>query len=136
MDYDALFNSAIYTVGTGIKVFAGTTDDPFWIDLGGAFDTLNLRSTVAPGVLTPAQDAAFAELRVRHGLRLRGELDRDRSADLDADAKRRHRARDIDGGHDRHVGHDVAAADDRAPLAAAALRAPASFIRFSGSAIR
>ena len=59
MNYNALFNSAIYTVGAGIKVFAGTTDDPFWIDLGGAFDTLNLRSTVAPGALTPAQDAAF-----------------------------------------------------------------------------
>jgi Domain of unknown function (DUF4331) len=59
MDYNALFNSAIYSVGTGIKVFAGTTDDPFWIDLGAAFDTLNLRSTVNGGVLTPAQDAAL-----------------------------------------------------------------------------
>jgi hypothetical protein len=39
-------------------VFAGTTDDPFWIDLGAASDTLNLRSTVAPGALTPVQDAA------------------------------------------------------------------------------
>ncbi len=61
MDYNALFNSAIYTVGNlaSIRVFAGTTDDPFWIDLGGAFDTLNLRSTVAPGVLSVAQDAAL-----------------------------------------------------------------------------
>ncbi len=59
MNYTALFNSAIYTVGTGMKVFAGTTDDPFWIDLGGAFDTLNLRSTVAPGALSPAQDAGL-----------------------------------------------------------------------------
>jgi hypothetical protein len=33
-------------------------DDPFWIDLGAAFDTLNLRAAVAPGVLSPAQDAA------------------------------------------------------------------------------
>src|SRR4029450_7800991 len=59
MHYNALFNSAIYSVGSGIKVFAGTTDDPFWIDLGAAFDTLNLRSTVNGGVLTPAQDAAL-----------------------------------------------------------------------------
>ena len=58
MNYAALFNSAIYSVGSGFRVFAGTTDDPFWIDLGGAFDTLNLRSTVAPGVLSAVQDAA------------------------------------------------------------------------------
>jgi hypothetical protein len=58
MDYNALFNAAIYNVGPDVHVFAGTTDDPFWIDLGAAFDTFNLRSTVAPGVLSPAQDAA------------------------------------------------------------------------------
>jgi len=58
MDYTALFNQGIYDLAAGIKVFAGTTDDAFWIDLGGAFDTFNLRSTVAPGVLSPAQDAA------------------------------------------------------------------------------
>jgi hypothetical protein len=40
-------------------VFAGTVDDPFWIDLGGAFDTLN---THAFPVLTPAQDAALVNI--------------------------------------------------------------------------
>ena len=59
MDYNALFNQAIYDVTLDSKVFAGTTDDAFWIDLGGAFDTFNVRSTVAPGVLSPAQDAAL-----------------------------------------------------------------------------
>ena len=58
MDYVALYNAGTYTASNGIKVFAGTVDDPFWIDLGAAFDTLNLRSTVAPGVLSLAQDAA------------------------------------------------------------------------------
>jgi len=58
MDYAALFNQGIYNLPSGIKVFAGTTDDAFWIDLGGAFDTFNLRSSVAPGVLSAAQDAA------------------------------------------------------------------------------
>jgi hypothetical protein len=43
-------------------VFAGTVDDPFWIDLGAAFDTLNLRSAVGAGVLSPAQDAALANI--------------------------------------------------------------------------
>ncbi len=62
MDYQALFNQAIYSVGNGVKVFTGTADDAFWIDLGAAFDTLNLRSTVAPGVLTPAQDAALQNI--------------------------------------------------------------------------
>ncbi len=60
MDYNALFSAAIYAPAADLKVFAGTTDDAFWIDLGATFDTLNLRSTVAPGALTPAQDAAQA----------------------------------------------------------------------------
>jgi hypothetical protein len=42
-------------------VFAGTVDDPFWIDLGAAFDSLNFRNlpqgTGIAGVLTPDQDA-------------------------------------------------------------------------------
>ncbi len=56
MDYNALFTSGTYTTNTpDVKVFAGTVDDPFWIDLGGAFDTFNTH--VSP-ILTPAQDAA------------------------------------------------------------------------------
>jgi hypothetical protein len=57
MDYEALYNAGIHTTTNGIKVFAGTTDDAFWIDLGGTFDTLN---THVPPILTPAQDAANA----------------------------------------------------------------------------
>ncbi len=54
--YDApggLFMQGIYDLGNGVRVFAGTADDPFWIDLGAAFDTLNLRSAgivLGPGV--------------------------------------------------------------------------------------
>jgi hypothetical protein len=59
MDYNALFNQGIYTTNAAnVRVFAGTTDDAFWIDLGAAFDTFNVRSSVAPGVLSDAQDAA------------------------------------------------------------------------------
>jgi hypothetical protein len=46
-NYDALAAQGIYDLGNGIRVFAGQRDDPFAIDLGAAFDTLNLRS---PGV--------------------------------------------------------------------------------------
>jgi hypothetical protein len=56
MDYTALFNAGIYSVTGGIKVFSGFTDDAFWIDLGGAFDTFN--TSIFP-VLSPAQDAAL-----------------------------------------------------------------------------
>jgi hypothetical protein len=57
MDYGALFNQAIYGTNLpNVKVFTGTVDDPFWIDLGGAFDTLN--TSVVP-VLSAAQDAAL-----------------------------------------------------------------------------
>ena len=46
-DYEALAAQGIYEVKNGIRVFAGQRDDPFYIDLGAVFDTLNLR---APGV--------------------------------------------------------------------------------------
>ena len=67
---------------SGIKVFAGTTDDAFWIDLGATFDTANFRTlgSGVPGVLTAAEDAAAAELRERHRLRLRRQHHRDRGA--------------------------------------------------------
>jgi Domain of unknown function (DUF4331) len=55
-DYAALAAQGIYSLGSGVKVFAGTVDDPFYIDLGAAFDTLNFR--VGGGVLSPAQDAS------------------------------------------------------------------------------
>lgn len=60
MDYAALYRQGTYTLPGGIKVFAGTVDDPFWIDLGGTFDTINLRTlgSGVPGVLTDAEDSA------------------------------------------------------------------------------
>jgi hypothetical protein len=60
MDYNALFNQGIYSLPNSIRAFAGTTDDAFWIDLGGAFDTLN--TSKAPPVLSPAEDAALVNL--------------------------------------------------------------------------
>ena len=55
-DYASLFNQGIYDLGKGIRVFAGTVDDPFFIDLGAAFDSLNFRMGVG-GALSPAVDA-------------------------------------------------------------------------------
>jgi Domain of unknown function (DUF4331) len=46
-DYDALAAQGIYDLKSGVRSFAGQRDDPFFIDLGAVFDTLNLR---APGV--------------------------------------------------------------------------------------
>ncbi|MEO8286496.1 MAG: DUF4331 domain-containing protein [Chloroflexota bacterium] len=43
-NYSALGNAAISNLtGGGGKVFAGPRDDPFWVDLGSAFDLLGLR---------------------------------------------------------------------------------------------
>jgi hypothetical protein len=55
-NYNALFNQGIYDLGNGVRVFAGTVDDPFYIDLGAAFDSLNFRMGVG-GILSPAVDA-------------------------------------------------------------------------------
>ena len=42
-NYPALANSAIYTIGDGIKVFAGQRLDGFYVDLGAIFDLAVLR---------------------------------------------------------------------------------------------
>ena len=70
-DYEALSNSAIYSIPTDngdIRVFAGQSDDPFWVDLG-IFDLLTLRGAGdAPddlagfNVLTIALQIPIAEL--------------------------------------------------------------------------
>ncbi|MBX9603812.1 MAG: DUF4331 domain-containing protein [Bryobacteraceae bacterium] len=60
MDYPALVKEGTYRLPNGIQLFAGTVDDPFFIDLGAAFDTINLRTlgSGVPGVLTNTEDAA------------------------------------------------------------------------------
>lgn len=56
-NYPALAQQGIFNLGNGIRAFAGTVDDPFYIDLGAAFDTLNFRAGAGGGVLSPATDA-------------------------------------------------------------------------------
>ncbi len=56
-DYDSLRAQGIYDLDNGVRVFAGTVADPFFIDLGAAFDSLNFRASAGSGVLSPAQDA-------------------------------------------------------------------------------
>jgi hypothetical protein len=60
MDYPALFRAGTYEMTNGIKIFAGTVDDPFWIDLGATFDTINMRTlgSGVPAVLTDEEDRA------------------------------------------------------------------------------
>jgi hypothetical protein len=55
-DYQSLFNQGLYDLGNNVRTFAGTVDDPFFIDLGAAFDSLNFRMGVG-GVLPAAEDA-------------------------------------------------------------------------------
>ncbi|MDO9049296.1 MAG: DUF4331 domain-containing protein [Methylobacter sp.] len=61
-DYNNLADQGIYDLAGGMRVFAGTVDDPFYIDLGSAFDTFNFRAdafgTGIPGVLTDDQNNA------------------------------------------------------------------------------
>ncbi len=48
--YGSLMASAIASASTGETVFCGPVDDPFFVDLGGAFDLANIR----PGGLSTA----------------------------------------------------------------------------------
>ncbi len=57
--YSTLAKSGIYDLGNGVRIFAGTVDDPFYIDLGASFDSFNFRADgigPVPGVLTTLQD--------------------------------------------------------------------------------
>jgi hypothetical protein len=48
--YNGLATSAIATASTGEKVFCGPVDDPFFVDLGGAFDVGGFRKTGRDGL--------------------------------------------------------------------------------------
>jgi hypothetical protein len=54
-DYDALAAQAVVPLANGGRVFVGPRDDPFYIDLGGMFDTLSFART--PPILTAGEDA-------------------------------------------------------------------------------
>jgi hypothetical protein len=53
--YDALADQGVHTLSNGIRAFAGQRSDPFYIDLGAVFDTLNLRRL--PPLLSATEDA-------------------------------------------------------------------------------
>ena len=48
--YDALMTAAIGTASTGEKLFCGPADDPFFVDLGGAFDVGGFRTAGRDGL--------------------------------------------------------------------------------------
>ena len=54
-DYEALAAKGHYALVNNGRVFAGQRDETFYIDLGGTFDTVNLRRT--PPVLSGSEDA-------------------------------------------------------------------------------
>ncbi len=56
-NYPALAAQGIYTLSDGIRVFAGTVDEPLFADLGGIYDTFNFRTGAGGGVLSAAADA-------------------------------------------------------------------------------
>lgn len=53
--YGALMTAAIGTASTGEKIFCGPVDDPFFVDLAGAFDVGNFRPDGNP--INPPKDA-------------------------------------------------------------------------------
>ncbi|MGJ5817806.1 DUF4331 domain-containing protein [Paludibaculum fermentans] len=50
-DYNGLRAQGVYSLSQGVRAFAGTVADPFYIDLGGFFDSVNLRKAAGGGVL-------------------------------------------------------------------------------------
>lgn len=56
-NYAALAEQGIYTLANGIRVFAGTVDEPKYGDMGAFYDSLNFRTAAGGGVLSAAADA-------------------------------------------------------------------------------
>ncbi len=54
-NYDALITAAIATATSGERVFCGPVDDPFFVDLAGAFDVGNFRPE--GNTVNPTKDA-------------------------------------------------------------------------------
>lgn len=61
-DYESVAAEAVHELGGGMKVFAGQRDDPFFVDLGAAFDLLNIREL--PGTDSDAGIDALMGLNV------------------------------------------------------------------------
>lgn len=55
-DYNGLRQQGVYNLPNGVSVFAGTVADPFFVDLGAAFDSLNFRMAAGGGVLSASVD--------------------------------------------------------------------------------
>lgn len=56
-NYPATAVQGVYTLTSGIRVWAGRADDPEFADTGAFFDTLNFRTGAGGGVLSPSADA-------------------------------------------------------------------------------
>ena len=56
-NYNSLRSQGVYSLLDNVRVFAGTVADPFFVDLGAAFDSLNFRMAAGGGVLSAAVDA-------------------------------------------------------------------------------
>jgi hypothetical protein len=54
--YDALMTAAVTTAASGEKIFAGPVDDPFFVDLGGAFDVGSFRPSGPSNTTSPTKD--------------------------------------------------------------------------------
>ena len=84
-NYQALRQQGIYSLPNGMSVFAGTVADPFFVDLGAAFDSLNFRQSAGGGVLTASVDGDDKNNYAPNTLAgLQCEFDRDRSSHHDA----------------------------------------------------
>lgn len=56
-NYPLLSEQGVYTLTSGIRVWAGRADDPEFADTGAFFDTLNFRVGAGGGILSQAQDS-------------------------------------------------------------------------------
>jgi hypothetical protein len=61
-DYPAVAQQGIFTLGNGIRVFAGSADDPAYSSDGAFADTLNFYTGADGGLLSPADNVSNSNL--------------------------------------------------------------------------
>src|SRR4051812_9568333 len=86
-DYNALAQQGIRTLSGGGKVFVGQRDDPFFVDLGQTFDSINFRPNVGTGNQGGGKDdlAGYSTNSVVHQVP-EAQVTRDHKAVADAKA--------------------------------------------------
>ena len=113
-NYAALRQQGVYNLADNVRVFAGTVADPFYIDLGATFDSINYRMAAGGGVLSTAhRPGRSTQLRSQQPVGFQREHHRAGSSHHHVDARPSAACGRRQSRGDRHVGQHLPPQDQR-----------------------